>query len=57
MPTDHPTDHTSRGGTERGGYDTLRRGGLSHADATREARKASEQVHKTQDKINSDRKR
>ncbi len=50
-----PTDHSSRAGTERGGYESLRRGGLSHSDAARESRKASEQVHRVQDKLNSDR--
>lgn len=56
MPNDRPTgDHSSRASTERSGYETLRRGGVSHSDAVRESRKASEQVHRNQDRINSDR--
>jgi len=54
MPNQEP-NHSSRQNTEHGGYEKLRQGGLSHGDAQREARKASEQVHRMQDRLNSDR--
>lgn len=57
MTNKNSSDHQSRSDTERAGVDTLRANGIPAEAARRIAREASEQVHRTLDKNNSDRRR
>ena len=57
MESGNQPDHSSRGATERGGYERLRSGGIGHSDAVRISREASESVHRNQDRQHSDKGR
>lgn len=57
MSAKNSSDHQSRADTERAGVDTLRANGIPAEAARRIAREASEQVHRTLDKQNTDRRR
>lgn len=52
---DDKRDHGSRESTARANYDQLRGAGIPHEAARKISERASEQTHRIQDRVNSDR--